>query len=314
MTKILCIGSVTTDVIITPADSIPPPGTLRAVKSVSLHVGGCAANAALDLAKLGIPVSLCCKVGDDLYGRFVYDTMAEAGVHSQGICRDPKTDTTTSVVCVNSQGERSFLYQPGSTAEFRLEDIPVSLLEKCGIVFVAGAMLLSSFDGEPCARFLQDARSRGKITAMDTAWDFDDVWLPKIKAALPYLDWFMPSVDEAAKLTGTSDPYDIADRLLAMGPRNVIVKLGKDGALLCPENGSKTVLPTYRSIKPVDTTGAGDAFCAGFLAGMAQGWDYTRCGRLANAVGTHCITAVGASTGIKPLRDILNFMDTHNCG
>lgn len=314
MTSILCIGSVTADVIIHPADSIPAPGTLRAVESVSLHVGGCAANAALDLAKLGVPVSLCCKVGDDLYGRFVVETMTGSGIDGRGILRDPKVPTTTSVVCVGSGGERSFLYQPGSAAAFAREDIPDALLGECGIVFVAGAMLLSRFDGEPCARFLEKARSLGKITVMDTAWDFDDVWLPKIEAALPCLDWFMPSVDEAARLTSETDPQRIADRLLAMGPKNVIVKLGRDGALLCAAGQPRAVLPTYRSVKAVDTTGAGDAFCAGFLAGLAQGWDYTRCVRLANAVGTHCVTAVGASTGIKPLREILEFMDTHACG
>lgn len=314
MTKILCIGSVTTDVILRPVDSLPPPGTLHAVESISLHVGGCAANAALDLVRLGIPVALSCKVGDDLYGRFVADVMTQAGVPNAGLCRDSQVSTTTSIVCINSDGERSFLYEPGSTAAFHREDIPEALLEECGIIFVAGAMLLSRFDGLPCARLLEEARSRGKITVMDTAWDFDGVWLPKIEAALPHLDWFVPSLEEAARLTGAESPLDIADRLLTMGPKNVIVKLGADGALLCPADGTKTILPTYRSINPVDTTGAGDAFCAGFLAGLSQGWTPLDCVRLANAVGTHCITAVGASTGIKPLKDILCFMNTHDCG
>lgn len=71
-----------------------------------------------------------------------------------------------------------------------------------------------------------------------------------------------------------------------MGARNVVVKVGKQGALVCPAGGERMLLPTYRAIKPVDTTGAGDAFCAGFLTGLAQDWDYKRCGEFANAVGT----------------------------
>ena len=71
MKKVLCIGSVTTDVIVNPADSVPPAGTLRAVDSVTTHVGGCASNAAIDLAKLGVPVALSCKVGSDSFGEFV---------------------------------------------------------------------------------------------------------------------------------------------------------------------------------------------------------------------------------------------------
>lgn len=74
------------------------------------------------------------------------------------------------------------------------------------------------------------------------------------------------------------------------------------------------MLPTYQQIKPVDTTGAGDAFCAGFLCGLAQGWDFRKSGAFANAVGTHCIQAIGASTGIRPMEDILEFMAAASLG
>ena len=311
MKKVLCIGSVTTDVIVTPADTIPTPGTLRAVESVSTHVGGCAANAANNLAKLGVPVILSCKVGRDSFGDFVYATAKAEGADVRGVVRDEKVSTTVSIVCVSSVGERSFMYNPGSTSAFVADDIPDELLNEADIVFVAGAMLLTSFDGEPCARLMQKARHLGKYTVMDTAWDFEDIWLPKVEAVLPMLDLFMPSLEEAAKLTGEEEPNRIADRLFDMGARNVIVKLGKDGALFCPAGEERFVLPTYRSIKPVDTTGAGDSFCAGFLAGLAQGWDYRRSGAFANAVGTHCIMAVGASTVIRSIGETLQFMESH---
>lgn len=312
--RILCAGSVTADVIVTPADSVPTPGTLRAVEGVSTHVGGCAANAAIDLAKLGVPVTLSCKVGRDSFGRFVRETAGEAGVDIRGIVEDGGVSTTVSIVCVNSSGERSFLYNPGSAAAYTLEDIDLRLVEECDIVFVAGAMLLTSFDGEPCARFMEEARAKGKFTVMDTAWDFADVWLPKVEAVLPHLDLFMPSLEEAQKLTGEADPDRIADRFFEMGVANVIVKLGKEGALFCPAGRERFRLPTYRSIKPVDTTGAGDSFCAGFLAGLAQGWDFRESGAFANAVGTHCIMAVGASTGIRSITEIKEFMARNTAG
>lgn len=312
--RILCAGSVTADVIVTPADSIPTPGTLRAVDGVSTHVGGCAANAAIDLAKLGVPVTLSCKVGQDSFGRFVQDTAGNAGVDIRGIVADETVGTTVSIVCVNSSGERSFLYNPGSAAAYTREDIDSQLMEECDIVFVAGAMLLTKFDGEPCAQFMKEARSKGKFTVMDTAWDFDDVWMPKIQPVLPHLDLFMPSLEEAQKLTGETEPDRIADRFFEMGVANVIIKLGKDGALFCPAGEERFKLSTYRSIKPVDTTGAGDSFCAGFLAGLAQGWDFRRSGAFANAVGTHCIMAVGASTGIRSIAEIEDFMARNTVG
>ncbi len=312
MKKVLCIGSVTTDVIVTPVDNIPDPGVLQAVNSVSTHVGGCAANAANDLAKLGVPVTLSCKVGRDSFGEFVKNTAASNGVDTKGVVFGD-VDTTVSIVCINSSGERSFLYNPGSAADFKLSDIDDKLLEECDIVFVAGAMLLTNFDGKPCAELMKKAREMGKYTVMDTAWDFDDVWLPKIREVIPHLDLFMPSVDEASKLTGipSSEPDKIADKLFELGAKNVIVKVGKDGALICESGKERYTLPTYMSIKPTDTTGAGDSFCAGFLAGLAQDWSYRKSGQFANAVGTHCVMKIGASTGIVSIEETLKFMQEH---
>ena len=67
---------------------------------------------------------------------------------------------------------------------------------------------------------------------MDTAWDFEDKWLPKVADVIPYLDLFMPSVEEAAKISGETEPEKIADKFFEMGAKNVIIKVGKDGAYI----------------------------------------------------------------------------------
>ncbi len=310
MKKVLCIGSVTADIILSPVDSVPPPGSLRAVHSCSTHVGGCAANAAIDLAKLGVPVALACRVGNDSFGDFVLQQASGAGVDVSLVSRGPE-QTTTSVVCVNSEGERSFLYYPGSTSALSAQDLPDPLPQDCEIVFMAGAMLMSSLDGEPCAKLLEAARKQGKFTVMDTAWDFDDVWLPKIAPALPGLDLFMPSLEEAEKLSGKTDPQEIADFFFDMGVKSVIVKLGSRGAYFCPARSQRFTLPICASVKVADTTGAGDSFCAGFLCGLAQGWDFRRSGEFAHAVGSLCVMEIGASTGIRPIPEVLEFLNQH---
>lgn len=311
MKKICCIGSVTTDIILSPVDALPAPGMLQKIGSASTHVGGCASNAAIDLARLGAPALLCCKVGKDNFGDFVLRTCEEAGVDTRGVIRDGSVSTTTSAVCVNSEGERSFLYCPGSTSALRAGEIPRGLLEECDFIFVGGAMLLTAFDGAPCGELLRDMRERGKFTAMDTACDFDGVWLPKIREALPGLDLFMPSYDEAARLSGETKLSKIADFFFDCGVGQVIVKIGSDGAYFAPSREERFLLPTYREVRPVDTTGAGDSFCAGFLCGLALGWSFEEAGRLANAVGTHCIQAVGASAGIPSLEAVLAYMKHH---
>lgn len=308
MKKILCIGSVTTDVIVTPADSIPAPGSLRAVDNVATCTGGCAVNAAIDLGKMGYHPMLSCKVGDDAFGKFVTDSARAVGVDTRGVVVDSSVSTTVSVVCVNSSGERSFLYNPGSAAQFKAEDVPDALLEEADIVFVAGTNLLTSFDGKPCAEVLKKARAMGKYTVLDTAWDFEDLWLPKVADAIPLLDLFMPSIEEAQKISGLTEKEEIAEKFIQMGAKNVIIKIGKDGAYVRQADGECYVVPTYRKYKPVDTTGAGDSFCAGFLGALSEGKSFRESAQFANAVGTHCIMGVGASTGIKTKSEILKFM------
>ena len=138
MKRVLCIGSVTTDIIVSPVDNLPTPGTLQAVSNTASFVGGCASNAAMDLAKLGVPVTLSCLVGDDNFGNFVLEQVRASGADVSGIRKRAGVPTTSSVVCVGSDGERSFLYNPGSTSRFTLEDIPEEITDKADIVFVAG--------------------------------------------------------------------------------------------------------------------------------------------------------------------------------
>lgn len=314
MKQVLCIGSVTADVILQTVSSLPEPGTLQAVQKASMHVGGCAANAALDLAALGVSVKLCCRVGNDTFGDFVYGTMKEHGIATEGIKRDKEVMTTLSNVLVNEAGERSFLYYPGSTSCFCEEDISDGFVEEADIVFAAGAMLLTAFDGEPCARFFKRCRELGKYTVMDTAWDFEAKWGRKTEEVYPWLDLFMPSYEEAMRLSKEQEVEKIAEYFSRAGVRNVIIKLGSRGAYFLEENGCSYFLPASRGIVPVDTTGAGDAFCAGFLAGLANDLSFRECGRLANAAGAHCIMAVGASAGMKSMDELQEYIKSHaNC-
>ena len=308
MKNVLCVGSVTTDILMQTVDKFPQPGTLQAVDNISIHVGGCASNTAIDLAKLGVATKLSCKVGNDYFGEFIIKNIKQQGIDISGIVVDTDVATTLSNVFINSSGERSFLYHPGSTAEFTARDISPEYIQWADIVFVAGAMLLKSFDGIPCATFLKECRKLGKFTVMDTAWDYEDKWGEKIEVVYSYLDLFMPSYEEASRLSRETDVEKIVNYFLDLGTSNVIIKLGKDGAYFCEKNGDRYYLPTYRMLEPVDTTGAGDSFCAGFLAGLTQGWDFRQSGKFANAVGAHCIMQVGASTGIKSIEDTLAFM------
>ncbi|MGN0293877.1 MAG: carbohydrate kinase family protein [Lachnospiraceae bacterium] len=307
MKHVLCIGGITTDILVKPVDALPEPGQLMAVGSLKTTVGGCAANAAIDLARLGVPVAVCCKTGRDANGDFVVREMQENGVDISGVVRTD-TPTSTSIVTVNSAGERSFMYYPGSTSELGKNDISELLLVKSDIVFIASAMLLDRFDGAEAAEFLKQCQELGKYTVMDTVWDFSGRWMDKIRPSLKYLDLFMPSIDEAARLTGETDMDRIADAFFSEGVKNVIIKNGSKGAYIC-ENGKKRyTVPAFYQPNPVDTNGAGDSFCAGFLCGLARGRGYAESAVFANAVGSHCVMGAGPYSGIVPMEQIDEFL------
>jgi sugar/nucleoside kinase (ribokinase family) len=88
-----------------------------------------------------------------------------------------------------------------------------------------------------------------------------------------------------------------------------VIKLGTDGCYVKLPNETGYYVPAYRNIAVADTSGAGDAFCAGFLAGLVKGWEPHRCAQFANAVEAHCVMSIGTTTGIKPMSDILAFMN-----
>jgi sugar/nucleoside kinase (ribokinase family) len=140
------------------------------------------------------------------------------------------------------------------------------------------------------------------------AWDARGRWMALLAPCLPHLDLLFGNRDELTRVTGAEDPPRMAAHLRELGVGTVAVKLGEDGAYVDGGNWRGRV-PAF-SVEVVDTTGAGDAFCGGFLTGYLAGWDLERTTRFANAVGAKCVTAMGGSTGISGMDETLHFMDT----
>ena len=314
MIDIACVGVIVADAIAKPVKIIPSKGKLELVDTLSLYTGGCAASAAIDMAKIGINAAIIGKIGNDGFGHFMKNAFVENKVITDGLIVNNSGSTSASLVIVTEDGERSFIHCQGENATLVESDIDYSIIEEAKLVFVAGIMLMAKFDGDECAKFLRKCKEKGKITALDTAWDSTGRWMKVMTSSLPYLDYFLPSFEEAVELSGKTDPEEMADVFLAYGPKIVVIKLGKDGCFIKTQEGEKYSIPTYDRIKAVDTTGAGDSFCAGFLTATVKGKSLYDCGKFGNAVGTHCVMAKGASTGIKSEAEILKFMDDYEKG
>jgi len=309
MIDVACIGILVADVIAKPVDSIPKPGLLERIDSIAIYSGGCAMSAGIDMSKIGLRTAVLGKVGNDSFGSFLCGELEKYNVETAGIAIDRNIQSSASVVISASNGERSFLHVVGANGTFCYDDINWDIIEDSRIVFVAGTMLMDAFDGADCARVLKKCKEMGKTTVLDTAWDSKGRWMNVLKPCMPYIDVFMPSIDEAIELAGgEKDPAKIADIFFDLGVRQVVIKLGSQGCYLRETKEAEGVVIPCFKVKAVDTTGAGDSFCAGFLSGMAKGLSFTECGRFANAVGAHCVQAMGASTGIRSYEEIQEFI------
>lgn len=306
MIEVTCLGILVADVVGKPIDTYPERGRLQLVERMELHSGGCAANTGVSLAKIGIRTAVIGKVGNDGFGDFLVQVLQKHGIDTRGVKRDEKEATSATMVMVHSDGERSFLHYIGANAALHLEDVDMDIVRQSKVLHVAGALVMPGIDGEPTAELLRRAKEMGIITSFDTVWNTSSGWMNTVKPCLPYVDYMIPSIEEAKMLTGKEHPEDIAQVFLDHGVKVVGLKMGERGCYIRTAD-AKISIPRYQ-VEAVDALGAGDAFAAGFLTGVVKGWDLEQTGRFANAVGALCVTALGATTGVRSLEETLDFM------
>jgi sugar/nucleoside kinase (ribokinase family) len=281
---------------------MPERGKLMGIDRIELHTGGCAANTGASLAKLGIKTNIIGKVGRDSLGDFMVTALEKNGVNMAGVVHDQAAPTSATMVMVDSGGERSFIHCTGANATFTDADVSWQVIDAAPILHVAGPFLMTEFVGEQCASVLKQAQERGKVTTLDTVWDFTGRWMDVLRPSLPYLDYALPSIEEAQAITGKDDPHDIAGVFLDAGVKTVGIKLGAKGSYIRTSDGVEINVPGL-TVNAIDSLGAGDAWAAGFLTGLVNKWDLEHCLRFANAVGASCVQALGATTGIKSFED-----------
>ncbi|MHC4441208.1 MAG: carbohydrate kinase family protein [Planctomycetota bacterium] len=310
MSDIVNIGICAVDAIGQTIDEFPPPGGLRFFDQLTMTTGGNAVNCSIALAKMGVECHIMVKVGNDPLGDFVISELRRHGVNAAGVIRSANSHTPYTFVCVFSDGQRSFFHTMGSNGTLCLQDIDLELVRRAKYCFVTGTMLMRTFDGRQTAELLKFAGQAGAKTLLDTVYTdavSQKAWQAKTYPALPFLDYFIPSLPEARAITGLEQPTDMALAFQDLGCKNVVIKLDERGVFCRDSAGAESMVPSYRVAKVVDTTGAGDSWSAGFLAGLYRGMDIPDAALLGNATAAHCIRAPGASTGIVALDEIKEF-------
>jgi sugar/nucleoside kinase (ribokinase family) len=308
--KIACLGLVCADFIVKPVEKMPDRGKLQLVDSVELQIGGCASNTGIVAAKLGIEVGIFASVGDDALGSFIIDSIGKSGIGTKGVTMVEASTSSGSAVLIYPDGERSFLHSIGANLFFNPLKLSLETLAPYDIIHIAGVLALPESEGKNLAEFCRTMKQEKKIVTLDTVWDSRGIWLPAIEESLPYVDYFLPSIEEAKMLSGKEEPREIAEFFLSAGVKNVCLKMGEKGSMIFGGRESHTFPPV--PVTQVDSTGAGDSYVAGFLVGLAKGYRFQECGILANLVGAKAVTAVGATSGVQDWKDLLYFAGLHN--
>ena len=283
-------------------ERIARPGEEIAVFDQEQHLGGSAANTLVGLSRLGHRVGYIGKVADDQEGGLHMKSLSAENVDTSRIIVTSHGHSGSVIGFVDSEGERTLYVDPGVNDTLSFEEIDHDYAAKTNLIHI------SSFVGEQ--PFIAQRRLLEAISSPKVSFDPGNLYARKgLKALEPFLRRSLvvfPNESELRILTGEG-PEEGARTLLNQGAAIVAVKLGGEGCYVTDGKSSNYVAAFRTDI--VDTTGAGDAFCAGFLHGLILGRGIRDSGRLGNLVASMKLSKAGARAGLPRIQELKNEMN-----
>ena len=287
---ILVLGDANPDLVLSGGDVVPAFGQAeRLVDEARLVIGGSGAIFACGAAKLGLRVAFAGVVGDDMFGRFMCDRLKAHGIDTSALAVLPERSTGVTVV-LSGREDRAMLTFAGTIGDLRRSVIGSDVLSRTRHIHVSSYFLQRTLAPELPALF-REARDGEATTSLDPNWDPSGEWDNGLMALLPEVDVFLPNEVEALSMARISVVEDAIARLRSAGAGTVVVKTAGQGAVAAQAGDAVAVagIPT----QVVDSTGAGDSFDAGFLAGFLGGQPLRRCLEIGNACGALSTRGIG---------------------
>jgi 2-dehydro-3-deoxygluconokinase len=298
------------------------PGSLSGVVRFERHVAGAEANVAVGLARLGHGVAYIGRVGADAFGTAILRALRGEGVEVRHLVDDQAAPTGVLFRERRVLGAATVLYHRSGSAASRLEPADVDRAVADGafdgarwlhLTGITPAISATARDAVVRARDV--ARERGMTISLDLnlrrrLWS-DAVAAPVLRALAERVDVVLGSADELAVLAGADAAADPAALLAALdeGHAIVVAKLGADGAMALERGGSPIQAAAIPVASAVDPVGAGDAFCAGFIAGRLDGVDVATALRMGNACGALAVSAAGDQAGLPDRAELARLLE-----
>lgn len=302
---IIVVGSINLDLVAT-VDHVPMPGETLTGHDFSTFHGGKGANQAVAVARLGYPVSMIGKVGDDSFGPALKNALRKAGVGVNAV-KTVKGSSGVALINIGSDGQNHIVVVPGANGKMMPKDIAAhaTLLRKAGMILAQLEIPLITLEA------LGAFAHRHHIPLM-----LDPAPARELPAGLlQVLAWITPNESETRVLCGLAPSEPVtpataarcADLLLARGPKNVLIKMGSQGAFLATADGLRQMAPAF-TVKALDSTAAGDAFNAGFAVSLLSGKKPLDAARCAAAVAAISVTRKGAQPSMPLAREVAKFL------
>lgn len=292
------VGATNIDILYSGLERLPCEGEELYTKDFSLQLGGGVPATLINLGRINIPVKIATELGKDMFSLFAKSQFEKNGVTPTNLYDGDEIPLNVTSAMI-TPGDRTFVTYGKGTFEATDETLETAY-EMCRgakIVIMAPGSFLPLYE-----RLKKD----GTILVFDCGWD-DELSLEKYGKYLEIADYYTPNRKEALAITGAETPEEAAVALSKYFDR-VIVKLDKDGCLGY-ENGKFFTVEPMKGIIGVDSTGAGDAFLAGFIYGIYHERSFEECIRLGNITGGRCVEKVGCLSGYAKESELIAALD-----
>ncbi|MFI0348980.1 carbohydrate kinase family protein [Actinomadura sp. 9N407] len=299
---VVTLGAHIVDVLARPVTEIPPGQDTVVVERIRVTAAGAAAGTAVALAKLGNEVVSVGAIGDDELGDLLVAVMSRHGVDVSGLVRRTADQTAASILPIRPDGGRPSFHAPGANLTLSPGAVEPGLLTAADVVHLGGPDVTFGLNDPAFFAMLSAARDAGTVITMDLLSGMPDLILGA-RAFLPLVDYFLPNLEQAQAMTGETDAEQAAYSLLVQGPKAVVVTMGAEGSLLVDAGGTRRI-PALE-VEVVDTTGCGDAYCAGFITGLVHGKEALECARWGAATASIVAQGLGSDAGLTDLGAVL---------
>ncbi|MFC0524684.1 sugar kinase [Pontibacillus salicampi] len=287
-------------------------GPMRYASSFERKAGGAEFNFAIGCSRLGLATGWISRLGNDEFGRYIYNFARGEGIDVQDVHLVDGYPTSVNFKEVMEDGTgRTFYYRANSPMSTLTEDsITEECLQTAKVLHITGVFtaINPSKHVDIVKHAIQLAKRHGCLVSLDPnirlkLWSQEEA-RAVLTSFLPDVDVLMTGLDEAELLFGTNEPDEIFNHCKQYGIQTLALKLGENGAVGY-QNGRKVIAEAVPPQKVVDTVGAGDGFDAGFIYGLLQGWQLERTLRFANTIGSKVVSVYGDNEGLPYIDEVL---------